>query len=97
MHGREVREMQYVQKRLAEAAIDLYGLYANIARVENLIRNDHKTADQAFKISDMFSQQARSRIAKNLDDVIKNQDGTLNELADLMYSAKKYPFEILDY
>jgi len=97
LHGREVRDMQFVQTRMADAVIDLFGMYANIARVENLIQSDHKTADQAFTVSELFARQAGRRISQNLDDMEKNQDEKLTLLADLMYSSKKYPFEILDY
>ena len=34
---------------------------------------------------------------QNLNDVEDNQDEALSELAEMLYSSKKYPFDILDY
>ena len=96
-HGRQLRDREYIQKRLADAVIDLFGIFANIARVENLIRNGHQTADQALLVSQLFCRQAERRIRQNLDDIEENQDETLTKLAEMLYRAKKYPFEILDY
>lgn len=96
-HGRHIRELQFIQRRLADAAIDLFGIFANIARVENLIRNEHPSTDNAILISRMFSLQAQRRINRNLNDVEENQDDALSKLAEMLYSSKKYPFEILDY
>ena len=96
-HGPRLRDMEFVQKRLADAAIDLFGIFANIARVENLIRNEHPSTDNAILISRMFSLQARRRIHQNLNDVEENQDDVLSQLAEMLYRSKKYPFEILDY
>ncbi|MGP8330445.1 MAG: acyl-CoA dehydrogenase family protein [Methanosarcinaceae archaeon] len=96
-YGREMRDRQFIQKRLADAAIDLFGIFANIARVENLIRNNHHTVDNAILIAHTFSQQATRRINHNLNDVEDNQDETLSKLAGILYDSKKYPFDILDY
>jgi acyl-CoA dehydrogenase family protein 9 len=96
-HGRDIRNKQYIQRRLADAAIDLFGMFANIARVENLVRNNHRTAENAILISNIFSEQAKRRIQYNLDDVEENQDETLSKLAEILYSSKKYPLDILDY
>jgi acyl-CoA dehydrogenase family protein 9 len=96
-HGSNLRDMEFIQRRLADAAIDLFGIFANIARVENLIRNEHRTADNAVLTSRIFSIQAERRIDQNLNDVEDNQDEALSELAEMLYSSKKYPFDILDY
>ncbi|MCP4725706.1 MAG: acyl-CoA dehydrogenase [bacterium] len=96
-HGRSLRDMQYIQKRLAEISIDLYGIFANIARVENLISRDHHSADKAILISDTFARQAEKRIDQNLDEIENNHDDDLNKIAEILYEAEKYPFDILDY
>jgi len=98
-YGRAIRDMQYIQSRLADAAIDLYGIFANIARVENLIRNEHHTAGNAILISDIFSRQAERRINNNLDEVESNSEitGALSQIAGMLYESEKYPFDILDY
>ncbi len=96
-YGTDIRDMEFIQRRLADAAIDLFGIFTNIARVENLIRNEHHTAHKAILISRIFAQQAKRRINHNLEDVEENQDEDLSKLADMLYSSEKYPFEILDY
>ncbi|MFC1563722.1 acyl-CoA dehydrogenase family protein [candidate division KSB1 bacterium] len=96
-HGRAIRDMQYIQKRLAEASIDLFGIYANIARVENLLSRKHHSADNALLISNTFARQADKRINQNLDEVESNYDDDLNKIAEILYEAEKYPFDILDY
>ncbi|MFC1492753.1 acyl-CoA dehydrogenase family protein [candidate division KSB1 bacterium] len=96
-HGRNLRDMQYVQKRLADISIDLYGIYANIARVENLISRDHHSANKAVLISNTFARQAEKRIDQNLDEIENNHDDDLTKIAEILYEAEKYPFDILDY
>ncbi len=96
-YGREYKNMQFIQKRLAESAMDMYGIYANISRVENLFRNNHHTAEDAMVVSDVFSKQAADRINKNLADIENNNDEDLSKLAEMLYENKKYPFDILEY
>ncbi len=96
-HGRDLRDMQYVQKRIAEISIDLYGIFANIARVENLISRDHHTSESAVLISDTFARQAEKRITMNLGEIENNNDEDLSKIAEILYEAEKYPFDILDY
>lgn len=98
-YGANIRDMQYIQRRLADTAIDLFGIFANIARVENLIRNEHHTAGNAILISRIFAQQAEHRINHNLDEVESNPEisGALSRIAEMMYESEKYPFDIMDY
>jgi len=96
-YGRAMKEMQFIQRRLADAAIDLYGMFANSARVENLLRNNHPTAGDALAVAAAFSRQAEKRIMLNLEEVAANRDDDLTRIAGMVYAAEKYPFEILDY
>jgi len=96
-YGKKLRDMQYLQKRFADAAIDLFGIYANIARVENLIRNLHQSADDALRIAKVFQFYAEKRIDNNLHEIESNIDDELSGLADILYSAEKYPFDIMNY
>jgi acyl-CoA dehydrogenase family protein 9 len=96
-NGRDIKEKQYIQRRLADAAMDIYGIFANIARVENLIRKSHKSADDALLISEMFAYQAESRVMQNLNEVSSNRDEALTKMAHMLFDSEKYPFEIMDY
>ncbi|MFC1514101.1 acyl-CoA dehydrogenase family protein [candidate division KSB1 bacterium] len=95
--GRGIRDNQILQKRLAEAAMDIFGIIANVARVENLIQRDYSSTDKTILISNVFAMQAERRVDQNLDDVLNNRDEKIEELAQIVYDAEKFPFDILDY
>ncbi len=97
LNGRALRDKQYLQRRFADAAIDIFGIISNILRVENLLRNDHASATNAVVLSRIFARQAQARIIQELDEVILNYDEDLNRAAEILYDAEKYPFEIMEY
>jgi len=97
LYGREIREMQYIQKRFADAVIHIYGIIANILRVENLIRTNHSSAENAIVLSRVFARNAQLVVIQNLDDVLLNDDEDLDAVAHMLYEAEKYPFDILEY
>lgn len=95
--GREVRESQYLHKRLADAVIHIYGLIANLVRTENLLKNNHHSAKNALLLSGLFAKQAKRKIDQNLHDIFDNFDPDIMAAAKILYDAEKYPFEILEY
>jgi len=96
-YGREIREMQYIQKRFADAVIHIYGILSNLLRIENLIQNQHASTKNAIVLSRIFTHRAQRVILQNLDDVMLNNDDELTKAAHVLYNAGKYPFEVLEY
>ena len=95
--GRALREKEIILRRITDAVIDLYGMSANIVRVENLIRNNHHSAENALLMSRIFAFDAERRIRANLVSLDMNCDADMVKAAELLYKTEKYPFDILDY
>jgi len=95
--GRNIRRKEIIQRRITDAAIDLYGMYANCARVENLIRNNHYSVENALMMSRIFAFEAERRIRASLVSLDMNCDADIEKAAELLYEIEKYPFDILDY
>lgn len=95
--GRALREKEIILRRITDAVIDLYGMYANVVRVENLIRNNHHSAENALLMSRIFAFDAERRIRANLVSLDMNCDADMVKAAELLYKTERYPFDILDY
>ena len=89
-HKQAIWEKQFVQKRIAEIAIDLYRMIAVVSRTSRLLEKSAtcKEADMAR----VFCAQAGKRIARNFREMDRNQDEILKSVSMAVESAKGYPF-----
>ncbi|MCL2449800.1 MAG: acyl-CoA dehydrogenase family protein, partial [Polyangiaceae bacterium] len=75
MHGRDIAEMQYTQKRAADIAIDLYASTACIARASDKIeRRGEEGARRAIDFTSIFVASAERRMASTVAAIDKNDD-----------------------
>jgi acyl-CoA dehydrogenase family protein 9 len=95
-HGSKVHLMQFAQKRIAEVAVDLYGLAAAITRTtaiieekgeENSIREIEYTA--GFRI--LIEERVRSKLGR----MEREEDELLKSVAHRAYADGGYPLGIL--
>jgi acyl-CoA dehydrogenase family member 9 len=95
-HGREIAEMQFVQKRLAEAAMDLYALAAVLSRTTRAIEQKGETnAAREIHLTNAFSMLAEGRIKERLAPGERDSDELLKAISAQTVKDGGYPFDVL--
>ncbi|XP_033760175.1 very long-chain specific acyl-CoA dehydrogenase, mitochondrial-like [Pecten maximus] len=69
-HGKKVKdpEQQFVLNRVAEAAIDIYGMVAVLSRASRSLERNHSSAQHELELTKVFCDEASERIAMNLKE-----------------------------
>jgi acyl-CoA dehydrogenase family protein 9 len=95
-HGRDIAEMQYTQRRVADVAIDLYAIAACVARTTRAIeRRGEDGARREIDLTQIFTASAQKRLRQNMADFGKNDDELRKAVAGRAYTDRAYPFDIL--
>jgi acyl-CoA dehydrogenase family protein 9 len=95
-HGREIAEMQYTQKRVAEMAMDLYGIASCLSRTTRAIeKRGEEGARREIDLTTVFVASAERRLAENLSSFEKNDDELRKSVASRAYSDGGYPFDVI--
>jgi len=95
-HGRDVMEMQFAQKRIADIAMDLYALAACISRTTRAVeRRGEEGARRELDLTMLFANGAHKRLRQNVSDAQKNDDELRKSVATRAYADGAYPFDIL--
>jgi len=95
-HGREIAERQFVQRRIAEMAMDLYAIAACIARTTRAIeRRGEEGARREIDLTTVFTGMAHKRLRQHVSDFQKNDDELRKAVASRAYADMAYPFDIL--
>ena len=90
-HGENVVLRQWQQKRLADAAADLYAQIATLSRVNGIFEERGVEASgQERYIAETFCSRAGRRIERQLDEVDQNDDERMHSIAELAYSRGGY-------
>ena len=94
-HGRNIAEMQFTQKRIAEMAIDLYAIAAVLARTTRAIeKRGEEGARREIDLTTLFVTGAEKRLAENVASFEKNDDELRKAVADKTYTDGGYPFDV---
>ncbi len=95
-HGQAIAEMQLVQRRVADAAIDLFAVAACVARTTRAIeRHGTEGAWRQLEYTRVFSVEAERRIKHNLAGFEDNNDELRKETAVRTYADGRYALDIL--
>ncbi len=95
-HGKNIAEMQFTQKRLANMAIDLYGTAACIARTTRAIeRRGVEGARREIDLTSVFVSGAESRLASSSKAFDHNDDELRKAVASKAYVDGGYPFDVV--
>ena len=95
-HGKEIAEMQFTQKRIAEMSIDLYAIAACIARTTRAIeRRGEEGARREIDLTSIFTTAAQKRLRQNVHDFSRNDDELRKAVASRAYADRAYPFDIV--
>jgi acyl-CoA dehydrogenase family protein 9 len=95
-HGRDIAEMQFVQRRVADVAIDLYALAACMSRATQAIeRHGTEGAWRHIEYTRVFANDARERMARNVAGFEQNDDELRKSTAVRTYDDGGYCLDIL--
>ena len=95
-HGKNIAEMQYTQRRLADMAIDLYAIASVISRTTRILEHRHEEgARREVDLTTMFVAAAEQRLAANVASFEKNDDELRKAIADRAYVDRGYPFDVV--
>ncbi|MEM6960144.1 MAG: acyl-CoA dehydrogenase family protein [Myxococcota bacterium] len=94
-HGKEIAEMQFVQKRIADVAIDIYGLTATLSRAtRDIERKGEEAARSEIELTMGFASIAERRLAKRLGEMEREEDELFKTVASKAYQERGYRFMI---
>ncbi len=95
-HGKDIAEMQYTQRRVADMAIDLFGLAACLARTSRAIeRKGEEGARREVELTAAFANGAEKRLQVNVAAFDNNDDELLKGIAAQAYQDGAYPFDVV--
>jgi acyl-CoA dehydrogenase family protein 9 len=95
-HGTEIAEMQQIQQRIANVAIDLFALAAVIARTTSIIEERGEAgARRHIDLTIMFAAAARGRMRSHLERLQRNDDELRKLIAARTYTDGGYPFDVV--
>lgn len=96
-HGREIHKRQFAQKRIADIAIDFYGMACVLSRVTRSIeeKGSPEKCQLELAIAEAFFNRANRRIRANFKSIDKNDDDVMKFIAAQAYELGSYPFEVM--
>jgi acyl-CoA dehydrogenase family protein 9 len=83
LHGRDFVHRQYHMKRIANVAIDLYGMVAATSRADTLLKSG-APATQQTALTRYWCRKAARRIRRQLRGLAVNSDALTSEVARLV-------------
>lgn len=95
-HGKNIAEMQYAQKRIADIAIDLYAIASVLSRTTRALElRGEEGARREVDLTMVFVAGAAKRLADNVSAFEKNDDELRKAIASKTYVDGGYPFDIV--
>jgi acyl-CoA dehydrogenase family protein 9 len=93
-HGKAIVDMQFLQERLANAAIDIFMATAVLSRTTwELERDGSEAAGPALDCARMFVPMAYRRARRSIRALTRNQDARIKALAELALANGDLPPE----
>ncbi|HZY32324.1 MAG TPA: acyl-CoA dehydrogenase, partial [Rhodanobacter sp.] len=93
-YGKQAADQQHAQKRLADIAIDLFIGLCVLSRAHSLEQQSHAAADEAVSIAEIFTRQARRRMARNVRGLERNEDAAIEQLAGTVLANGGYMWDV---
>jgi acyl-CoA dehydrogenase family protein 9 len=94
-HGKEISEMQYVQRRVADIVIDLFMMIAVISRATAALNQRGPDAEPEAKLCRAICGRAAYRIKRNIRQFDENDDELLKSIAKDAYDATQYAHDVV--
>jgi acyl-CoA dehydrogenase family protein 9 len=95
-HGKNIADMQYTQRRVAEIAIDLYAISSCLSRTTRSIeRRGEEGARREIDLLTMFARAAEKRLEANVLAFDDNDDELRKAIAQKTCADGGYPLDVL--
>jgi acyl-CoA dehydrogenase family protein 9 len=95
-HGREIAEMQFVQRRVADVTMDLYALAACMSRATQAIeRQGTEKAWRHIDYTRVFAAEAERRLHANFEGFEANDDELRKAIAVRTYDDNAYALDVV--
>jgi acyl-CoA dehydrogenase family protein 9 len=94
-HGKAIANRQFALKRIADVVIDLFVGLTVLSRVSSMDADGSDQYQQAVAIAHIFSQKAKRRMNQNLRAMLRNEDASAKSLADAVFEAESYLWDVL--
>jgi acyl-CoA dehydrogenase family protein 9 len=95
-HGKNIAEMQYTQKRVADVAIDLYAIASVISRTSRAIeRRGEEGSRREIDLTSVFVSSAKRRLAENVASFDENDDELRKAIAQRTCTDGGYPLDVI--
>jgi acyl-CoA dehydrogenase family protein 9 len=95
-HGKNIAEMQYTQKRVADVAIDLYAIASVISRTTRAIeRRGEEGSRREIDLASVFVTSAKRRLADNVAAFEENDDELRKSIAQRTCTDGGYPLDVI--
>ena len=89
-HGKALIQRQVLMARLADMAIDAFGMAAVLSRLESLA-DDAEAFSRALALAEPYSYGAEARFERNREGLVRNNDAAWVKAARLAYESGGYP------
>ena len=95
-HGREIAYMQFVQRRVADVAIDLYAVSACLSRTTQAVEKlGTERAWRQLEYTRVFTAEAQKRLQQNVAHFEDNNDEQRKQAAVRTYEDGKYALDVI--
>ncbi|KFN43937.1 acyl-CoA dehydrogenase family protein [Arenimonas oryziterrae] len=94
-YGKGIAEHQHVQKRIADLTIDLFVGLCVLSRADSLAKAEPAEAARVIAIAKTFTRQARRRMNRNVRDLARNEDETLDAIAADVIGRGGYGWDVI--
>jgi len=91
-HGKAIIQRQVLMARLADMAIDAFGMAAILSRLESLT-GDAEAFSRALTLAEPYFYGAEARFERNREELVRNNDDAWVKAARLAYERGGYPLK----
>jgi acyl-CoA dehydrogenase family protein 9 len=98
-YKKEITTKQFIQKRLSEIAIDLFGMFATVSRTSAALNQPklYKSEElqSMLNLCRTFCAEATQRITSRVQNMNENNDEGIKDAARFAYKENGYKFDVL--
>ncbi len=96
-HKKGIVEAQFQQKRISDAASDIFAQVAVISRVSSIFDDQGvEPSGQERYIAETFCERAASRVRSNFRQLERNDDERMSAIAKLAYKRGEYGYALFE-
>ena len=93
-YGKDIVQHEFILARIANMAIDLYGMAAVLSRIDTQLKAGEPVA-QELPIARLYCDSAWRRVRREARQVENNLDDIRREITKTVYELEHYPSDVL--